>query len=804
MHSSLGTTHPLEHAYIIYIKSLCYNNCQYLCSNYNYLVIVGVIVGVEAVTILSKRVREVNIQTQLRVDIEAWPPEPPKTFTPLVLMQHQGHPNLKQSIAMAEFVERGHIDKVVSVTYTNTLPKHPKLDSHQPLQEVLDTSKVTKEVAEILAPLETSDNPQFILIEGAPGIGKSLLLKHIAYRWSIQEILQKFKLVLLLCLRDPAVQQMSLIDDLLQSFCKRDRRATETASACSDYLSENDGEDLALLFDGYDEYPERLRKDSLIADILERKVLPRCGLIVSSRPHASVILRQHATVKVDILGFTEAEREHYIKESMKGQPQKIYELLQYLQCHSTISSLCFVPFNLVVLAYLYKQGFPLPQNSAELYNYFICLTVRRHLAKHGHHLQGNITKLTDLPEPYNTIIQQLSKLSLEALNDDKLIFTFDEIKAACPAAIIGDITGFGLLQAVGHFGFTGTTITINFLHISIQEYLAAHHIASLPSDEELKIIKEKFWSDIHFNMFSIYVSLTKGQRSSFKHFLCGGNKAITISDKFLNNQLQCLRLYCCFHEAGDVDICKTIERSVTVSNKEIDLSFTILTASIIDCVTVFLTSSFHKNWVALNLSNCYIQDHGLHILHRGLLHCRNITVTDMWLRYNGLTTQSSPLISDITMKCKVKKLGISGNITIGENEQLYYMLSNPSTILEKLYMDSTKLSTRAAIALFTSLKDNNRLKVLSIASNEVTDDVCDAMTTALERNSCLALLHMERNPLTNEAIVNIVNSLKVNNTLHQLGLPTLPEDIKKTISSLQEVINKNRERQGCQVKLIIY
>ena len=706
---------------------------------------------------------------------------------------------------MAEFVERGHIDKVVSVTKTDTLPKRPKLDSHQPLQEVLDTSKVTKEVAEILAPLETSDDPQFILIEGAPGIGKSLLLKHIAYRWSIQEILQKFKLVLLLCLRDPAVQQMSLIDDLLQSFYKRDRRATDTASACSDYLSENNGEDLALLLDGYDEYPERLRKDSLIADVLKREVLPRCGLIVSSRPHASVSLRQHATVKVDILGFTEAEREHYIKESMKGQPQKIAELTQYLQAHSTISSLCFVPFNLVVLAYLYKQGF-LPQNSAELYNYFICLTVSRHLAKHGHHLQGNITKLTDLPEPYNKIVQQLSKLSLEALNDDKLIFTFEEIKAACQNIkdTPGAINGCGLLQAVEHLGFTGTTTTLNFLHFSMQEYLAAHHIANLPADEELKIIQEKFWNDIHFNMFSIYVSITKGQRPSFKHFLCGGNKAIAISDKFLNNRLQCLRLYRCFHEAGDVDICKTIERSVRFSDKEIDLEYTRLTASDVECVTVFLTSSFNKEWVRLNLSFCYIQDHGLHILHRGLLHCRNITIDKLWLIANGLTTQSSSLISDIAVKCKVKGLGITGNPTIGENEQLYSMLSNPSTVLEALDMDNTELSCRAAIAMFTAVKDNNKLKELHIINNAITDDACDAITTALERNSCLVRLIMYRNPLTGEAIVNIVNALKVNNTLQLLWLPDCPEDTKKTISSLQEVINKNRQSRGCQVKLRIY
>ena len=700
---------------------------------------------------------------------------------------------------MAEFIERGHIDKVVSVTKTDSL------SSHQPLQEVLDTSKVTKEVAEILAPLETSDNPQFILIEGAPGIGKSLLLKHIAYRWGIREILRKFKLVLLICLRDPAVQKMSFIDDLLRSFCKRDKDATEAVSVCRKYFVNNNGEDLALLFDGYDEYPERLRNDSLIADILSREVLPRCGLIVSSRPHASVSLRQQATVRVDILGFTEAEREHYIKESMKDQPQKIVELTQYLQAHLTISSLCFAPFNLVVLAYLYKQGFTLPRNSAELYNYFICLTVCRHLVKHGHRLQGNITKLTDLPEPYNKIIQQLSKLSLEALNDNKLIFTFEEIKEACPDItdldIPGAINGCGLLQAVEHFGFTGTTTTINFLHFSVQEYLAAHHIANLPADEELKIIEEKFWSDIHFNMFSIYVSLTKGQRPSFKHFLCGGNKAIAISDKFLNNRLQCLRLYRCFHEAGDVDICKTIERSVTFSDKEINLEGTSLTAGDVECVTVFLTSSSHKEWVGLYLYRCYIQDHGLHILHRGLLHCRNITIDQLMLWNNGLTTQSSSLISDITVKCKVKELWIGANYTIGEDEQLYSMLSSPSTMLEVLYMSYTQLSSRAATALFTAVKDNNKLKVLYIDGNAITDDACDAITTALNSNSCLVVLYMHRNPLTDEAIVNIVNALKVNNTLEQLWLPQCPE---KTISSLQEVINKNRESRGCQVKLMIY
>ena len=711
---------------------------------------------------------------------------------------------------MAKFVEQGNIDKVVSSS--SGISKHHKLDSHNALQEALNTSKVTKEVAEILAPLETGNEPQFILIEGAPGIGKSLLLREIAYHWGKQEILQRFKLVLLVCLRDPAVHQISLINELLQSFCKRDRKACEIASACSDYLLKNDGEDFALLLDGYDEYPEKLRKDSLIADILKRDVLPCCGLIVSSRPHASVSLRKQATVRVDILGFTEAERQHYITESMTDQPHKIDELTRYLQGHSTINSLCFIPFNIVILVYLYKLGIPLPQNSAQLYNYFISLTICRHLAKHGHRLQGNITeltklpKLTDLPEPYNKIIKQLSKLCLEALNNDKLIFTIDEIKGACPdiTAIPGAIKGFGLLQAVEHFSLTGTTTTFNFLHFSIQEYLAAHHIANLSADEELQIIQQHFWSKLHFNMFSIYITLTKGQRSSFKHFLCDGNKAIAISDKFLNDQLQSIRLYRCFHEAGDTDICRTIEQSVKFCNKEIDLIGTPLTAIDVECVTVFLSSSSHKEWEWLDLSYCYIQDHGFHILHRELLHCSDITINNLRLEFNSLTTQSSSLIRDITVRHKVKVLVIDGNHTIGENEQLYSILSNPFTTLEILAMHNTKLSCRAAIGLFNELKDNNRLKKLDISRNNITDDVGNAMTTALERNSCLVRLYMYYNPLTGEAIENIMNGLKGNNTLVVLGLPECSEDIKKRISLLQEVINKKRESRGCQVKLMIH
>ena len=53
---------------------------------------------------------------------------------------------------------------------TTALPK--VATDHEPVQEILHKSTITKEVAEFLLPMETNKDPHFILIEGTPGMGK--------------------------------------------------------------------------------------------------------------------------------------------------------------------------------------------------------------------------------------------------------------------------------------------------------------------------------------------------------------------------------------------------------------------------------------------------------------------------------------------------------------------------------------------------------------------------------------------------------------------------------------------------------
>ena len=54
-----------------------------------------------------------------------------------------------------------------------------------------------------------------ILIDGASGSGKSTLTIHIYRRWSRGELFQEFTIVILVQLRDPAVQTAQSIANLI-------------------------------------------------------------------------------------------------------------------------------------------------------------------------------------------------------------------------------------------------------------------------------------------------------------------------------------------------------------------------------------------------------------------------------------------------------------------------------------------------------------------------------------------------------------------------------------------------------------
>ena len=528
-----------------------------------------------------------------------------------MLIRQEGRRSKKKTEVMAAATSKGGIEEYLSTT----------------------TSKTTKDLQEVFSQLEQpldGQHQRSILVEGSPGVGKSVLLKHIAYLWAQGELLTNTDFLFLLHLRDPSVQQLHSLDDLVHHFYHYDKQASLVTSC----VAQDGGISVTILFDGYDELPVHLQQNSFIADLLQHKVLPACSIVVSSRPHASTCLRDNIGHQVEILGFSEQDQQHFIEHSLKDQPHKISELKQYLKHHSAISNLCFIPFNMTILLFLYKdkEERPLPTNSTGLYNLFICLTICRHLAKSGITLDEDIKDLNSFPQLYQKTINQLSTFAFKALGNNQLVFTLAEIKKECPD-IDKAINGFGLLQVVEYAGRMSKCLSFNFIHLSIQEFLAAYHVTTLPPSKELSILQKNFWNNaVYLNMFDVYVALTSGQRPSFRRFLqqpsllqrfkevfTGTEEGpVDIPWQVLRDKLKCLRMYRCFQEAGDMVMCKSIEDTTQLGEQVIDLNDTRLSPSDVECLAIFLSSSSHKKLKKLNLSNCHIQDHGLQILQRGL------------------------------------------------------------------------------------------------------------------------------------------------------------------------------------------
>ena len=103
----------------------------------------------------------------------------------------------------------------------------------------------------------------------------------------------------------------------------------------------------------------------------------------------------------------------------------------------------------------------------------------------------HIIKMGHLPQPAQQAVQQLQKVAFDGLVEDKIVFTMNDLPDMC----MDDPTYYGLLQSVECYcsDKIGTsTKSFNFLHLGIQEYFAAKHVATLPDDEVYTLLKESF------------------------------------------------------------------------------------------------------------------------------------------------------------------------------------------------------------------------------------------------------------------------------------------------------------------------
>ena len=423
---------------------------------------------------------------------------------------------------------------------------------------------------------------------------------------------------------------------MLNLFCTFEKTCDfEEYKEYLEYVTKSHGVNVAFVFDGFDEFPSALQKESFITDLIkgenDGRMFLNSTFVVTSRPTATLFLHNSFDRRIEILGFPKTEREKYISLSLRDSFDQIQKLDKYLKQHPAIDNLCYIPLHLAILVHLFQQD-SLPETLTEMNEFFIINTIFRYLQKNNQSQSVVIKKLTDFSEDVVEFVNKLAHLAFKGLKENQLVFELDKIKEMCPE-IYKIPNGYGLLQAVQHYPQRGAgrTTSVNFLHFTMQEYLAALHVSTLPNKKQLSLMRESFWKGPFSFMWMMYVGIVGVKSSSFTTFIAsashskGWDAVINrkynpshilhrgVRDNVYDDKRKCLHLFQCYLEAkSNAEMPKMIS-SIFIDGK-IELNGLTLLPHHISSLIFFMSTSTMQQWKILALCYCNLRDIGMNSL----------------------------------------------------------------------------------------------------------------------------------------------------------------------------------------------
>ena len=402
------------------------------------------------------------------------------------------------------------------------------------VQQVL-AQRTKISIEQILEPVEGQPKLRLVLMEGAPGIGKSTLAWELCRKWEEFSCMKQYSLVVLLRLREKIVQKISHVSEL---FCKYEN---EGKTSLVEEVSKSQGNGVLFVLDGFDELPKILQKEGFLLDLMKGSVLPASTVLVTSRPSATAELltscRPQIQKHIEILGFTQENVEVYASSVFSSEPDTLERFKAYISSSNNpaINSLMYIPLNAAIIVEIYrncKSDDFLPHTLTELYTQ-LCLTIlNRHLKIHHPSIEG-IEKFDDLPDDLYQQFLHLSQVAYNGIKSLEVIFH-------------SSLHSLGFLDAVSAL-YGGGKVSYNFLHLTLQEFFAAYHISHL-GNSGLEVFKQH-GKDERWNVVWRFVAgLTK-----FEHYKGHIDSDLFIMSRGSSETEVSLFIIQCLFEAQSID-----------------------------------------------------------------------------------------------------------------------------------------------------------------------------------------------------------------------------------------------------------
>ncbi|KAM3872945.1 NLR family CARD domain-containing protein 3-like [Diretmus argenteus] len=340
---------------------------------------------------------------------------------------------------------------------------------------------------DIFKPLPGREEPiRTLMTKGVAGIGKTVLTQKFTLDWAEDKTNHNIHLMFPFTFRELNLlkgKEFSLVELLHHFFIE-----TKEAEICS-----FDKFPVVLIFDGLDEcrFPldfqnnqictdvtESTSVDVLLTNLIKGNLLPSARVWITTRPAAAnQIPPECVDMVTEVRGFTDPQKEEYFRKRFRDQ-KLARRIISHIKRSRSIHIMCHIPVfcwitNTVLNHVLTtNQKGEMPKRLTEMYIHFLVVQSKQGNVKYHGRAESDPHWTTETSK----MIRSLGKLAFEQLEKGNLIF------------YESDLTECGIdIRSASEYSGVFTQIfkeerglyqdqVFCFVHLSIQEFLAALHV----------------------------------------------------------------------------------------------------------------------------------------------------------------------------------------------------------------------------------------------------------------------------------------------------------------------------------------